>query len=261
MAAVREGDWMCPQCGNHNYASRTFCNRCQAAKQGVVTPAGAYAVTPAYGAAKGTPLGKGATRRSPYGGQFGGAAPMATPLTQGEGTRPGDWVCTSCNNHNYANRIVCNRCGGPKVALVDNFMMGNASSIAHLGTVASMAGMGSFINVKPGDWMCAACKNHNYADKVNCNRCQIPKSARIAKTGMREGDWICPTCSNHNYADKVVCNKCSGPKGATSSYGVQPAGSPLGHNARPGDWICTVCSNHNYASRTQCNKCASPKTV
>ena len=25
-----------------------------------------------------------------------------------------DWVCKACNNHNYANRIVCNRCKGPR---------------------------------------------------------------------------------------------------------------------------------------------------
>lgn len=24
--------------------------------------------------------------------------------------RAGDWVCTLCNNHNYAFRNVCNRC-------------------------------------------------------------------------------------------------------------------------------------------------------
>jgi len=35
-AAVRpgfkKGDWLCKSCGNHNYASRTECNKCGAAK-------------------------------------------------------------------------------------------------------------------------------------------------------------------------------------------------------------------------------------
>jgi hypothetical protein len=24
--------------------------------------------------------------------------------------------------------------------------------------------------MRPGDWICAECNNHNYADKINCNR-------------------------------------------------------------------------------------------
>lgn len=32
----REGDWMCLKCSNHNYASRTQCNRCKTEKE--VTP-------------------------------------------------------------------------------------------------------------------------------------------------------------------------------------------------------------------------------
>ena len=29
--------------------------------------------------------------------------------------------------------------------------------------------------MRPGDWMCPSCNNHNYADKIRCNRCKIPK--------------------------------------------------------------------------------------
>ena len=29
----KPGDWMCPQCGNHNYASRAVCGKCSAPKQ------------------------------------------------------------------------------------------------------------------------------------------------------------------------------------------------------------------------------------
>ena len=31
---------------------------------------------------------------------------------------------------------------------------------------------------------------------------------------MKEGDWVCPACSNHNYKDKLYCNKCRVPKPA-----------------------------------------------
>ena len=30
-------------------------------------------------------------------------------------------------------------------------------------------------DMRPGDWLCGSCDNHNYADKVRCNRCGLPK--------------------------------------------------------------------------------------
>ncbi|KAB2623383.1 RNA-binding protein [Pyrus ussuriensis x Pyrus communis] len=36
-----------------------------------------------------------------------------TPALLGKGAkqwRNGDWMCTNCNNHNYASRLNCNRC-------------------------------------------------------------------------------------------------------------------------------------------------------
>jgi hypothetical protein len=31
-------------------------------------------------------------------------------------TRPGDWVCPACNDHNYASRTMCRQCQAPKPA-------------------------------------------------------------------------------------------------------------------------------------------------
>ncbi len=39
----REGDWDCPSCRNHNYASRTECYKCKAAKP---PGAGTFAANP-----------------------------------------------------------------------------------------------------------------------------------------------------------------------------------------------------------------------
>merc|ERR1712039_199510 len=105
---------------------------------------------------------------------------------------------------------------------------------------------------RPGDWQCYACKNVNYANRMQCNKCQIPKQVFISKAGIRMGDWICPECSNHNYADKTVCNKCKAPKAEGTPL-------PMGNLMRPGDWMCPHCHNHNYANRQSCNKCGAPK--
>ncbi|EOD32522.1 hypothetical protein EMIHUDRAFT_72018, partial [Emiliania huxleyi CCMP1516] len=36
---------------------------------------------------------------------------VATPRLLGaSGCQPGDWMCRACNNHNYADKLACNRC-------------------------------------------------------------------------------------------------------------------------------------------------------
>ena len=83
-------------------------------------------------------------------------------------------------------------------------------------------------NMKPGDWRCPKCKNHNFANKKVCNRtgCEEPKprggggrgrdsrghrssnSGGFNDSNMKPGDWNCPKCKNHNYAKRTVCNRC-----------------------------------------------------
>merc|ERR1719482_2340581 len=43
-------------------------------------------------------------------------------------------------------------------------------------------------NMRPGDWICPSCNNHNYADKIRCNKCGVPKTAStIMHTGATRG--------------------------------------------------------------------------
>lgn len=72
----RAGDWMC-KCGAHNYASKTACHKCSAAKAE---------------------------------GDTGSAGPLPATF------RPGDWMCTACQAHNYASKTACHKCSGPKTA-------------------------------------------------------------------------------------------------------------------------------------------------
>merc|ERR1719272_2907972 len=185
---------------------------------------------------------------------------------------PGDWICPACQNNNYANRVACNKCQMPKqtgmsemdfttqMNQMNQMGMGGYGGMNQMGMGAMMGNMGG-PNMRPGDWMCPACQNHNCASREACNKCSAPKDVQIGNSGMRPGDWICPSCANHNYASKAACNKCSAPKpeGLESAQGM-PAASPTS-SMREGDWMCPSCSNHNYASRVNCNKCQSPKAM
>ncbi|KAB2004370.1 hypothetical protein ES319_D11G193700v1 [Gossypium barbadense] len=141
----RNGDWMC-NCGFHNYSSRSQCKNCNASipralgtkrlaseefvhnwdnkrlnsghgtEQPQLYPgfdqmieantdpkSGAY---PPYSA-----LNPGAASNWQLPIPFPQLA--AAPTLLGKGAkqwRSGDWMCTKCNNHNYASRAQCNRC-------------------------------------------------------------------------------------------------------------------------------------------------------
>lgn len=70
----RPGDWTCPNCGDHVYASRSNCRKCDTPK-------------PANGHLQVDNLPE----------LFGG-----------------DWRCPNCFDHVYASRAVCRKCNTPK---------------------------------------------------------------------------------------------------------------------------------------------------
>merc|ERR1740129_913793 len=68
-------------------------------------------------------------------------APVAPSQGKGCGSRPareGDWICSQCDNMNFADRPFCNmrKCGAARVL---------------------------------PEWICAACGNSNFPDRLHCN--------------------------------------------------------------------------------------------
>ncbi|CAO2816033.1 unnamed protein product [Amaranthus hypochondriacus] len=91
---VRPGDWYCsiPNCGAHNFASRSSCFKCGAYKDE-------------------SGLGDGMGRSRGFFSGGGGGSGSAR-----SGWKSGDWICTrsGCNEHNFASRIECFRCREPR---------------------------------------------------------------------------------------------------------------------------------------------------
>ncbi|CAH9064999.1 unnamed protein product [Cuscuta europaea] len=135
----RHGDWIC-KCGFHNYSSRAQCKRCDASLPSSSSSSfGGQAVT-ALGTkrlaseelvrdweskrlnAGHTPGMQPSYQGVQSVGSGGGMYSLhnnniqllpAAPTLLGKGAkqwRDGDWMCTNCNNHNYASRSQCNRC-------------------------------------------------------------------------------------------------------------------------------------------------------
>eukprot|EP00903_Cladosiphon_okamuranus_P010799 g10202.t1 len=92
----RPGDWDCAECGNHVFASRAVCPRCQTPKpfaEGEAATGASGAGLAAY-----SRLGGGMDRR------------QGQPVPK----RPGDWDCPLCQFHNFASRQECYRCQEPR---------------------------------------------------------------------------------------------------------------------------------------------------
>merc|ERR1719499_2970692 len=90
------GDWICGQCGNHNFARTDPCRRCGAPK----------------------PVGAGSGGGMAGGGMIGGGMPgggmMNMTHVKPSNWMPGDWMCDSCGSHNFARNSFCRKCGAAK---------------------------------------------------------------------------------------------------------------------------------------------------
>ena len=105
---------------------------------------------------------------------------------------------------------------------------------------------------------------------MNSHRGKKDWSKNPGNSRIKSGDWVCPKCKNHNFANKKDCNRtgCEQPKPKVvgkgrDSRGHRPGGSGgfRDSNMKPGDWNCPKCNNHNFAKREVCNRCDTRKPV
>ncbi|RKP26681.1 hypothetical protein SYNPS1DRAFT_8347, partial [Syncephalis pseudoplumigaleata] len=134
----RPGDWACPSCQFHNFATRQYCLKCQTpAPAGASTPGGrhphdwtcpnAHCGFLNY-ASRSQCLRCGSYRpdvpvvasgyampHGGYAGPAGNGGMMGGPGGAAHGFRPGDWICPNpnCYFQNFASRTACYRCHTP----------------------------------------------------------------------------------------------------------------------------------------------------
>ncbi|KAI9269007.1 hypothetical protein BDA99DRAFT_557780 [Phascolomyces articulosus] len=230
---LRPGDWNCPNCSFHNFASRRHCFKCNTENpQAPPAPPGMAA---------------------PHGGQSGPPPPAGnTPPN----FTPGDWMCPNyqCNFHNYASRVQCLKCGSYRP-------QGGA------GGPHPPPPSGGYhrppITFRPGDWYCPnpACGFQNFASRTACFRCHTPNPNPTTRPPYNPNQ---PSYggydSNYGYGGQggYQQQQQQQPPAPSGNYGYGPAS---GANApfRPGDWYCPSCNSHNFASRFQCMKCNTAK--
>ena len=141
--SLMPGDWICEVCENNNFARRRECRRCGTPRSNTSTTidesnqgtqgAGGGRGPGGFGGGGGGHYGGGGGGYGGGGGQYGGggggqygggggpggpggAAAAPPPGSGGGGAAyvPGDWICGSCQNHNFQWRQECKRCQAPR---------------------------------------------------------------------------------------------------------------------------------------------------
>jgi predicted RNA-binding Zn-ribbon protein involved in translation (DUF1610 family) len=122
-----------------------------------------------------------------------------------------------------------------------------------------MKGCGKGDKLKPGDWRCEACGDHQFAKNSECRKCGQPRSGD--SLGMKPGDWHCPTCQDLQFARNTECRKCGTPNpDPAGSQAAMEAGKEAGYGGameKPGDWYCPNCGDLQFARNQQCRKCGT----
>jgi len=122
-----------------------------------------------------------------------------------------------------------------------------------------MKGCGKGDKLKPGDWRCEACGDHQFAKNSECRKCGQPRSGD--SLGMKPGDWHCPSCQDLQFARNTECRKCGTPNpDPAGSQAAMEAAKEAGYGGameKPGDWYCPNCADLQFARNQQCRKCGT----
>mmetsp|Transcript_4654 Transcript_4654/g.10188 ORF Transcript_4654/g.10188 Transcript_4654/m.10188 type:complete len:538 (-) Transcript_4654:253-1866(-) len=231
------GDWICPSCRDLQFARNSECRRCGEPKPENPEPA----TNPALAA-------------------MAGMAGMGLPFAacgkgKGKGAMPGDWICPSCQDLQFARNTHCRQCGTEKPEA-------DSVHIVGAGMEGMMAPGGK--GMKPGDWNCGSCGELNFARNMECRRCGAPSPSMSGGKvyGERPGDWRCPNCGDYQFARNRNCKVCGtpNPDGGAAAEAAEAAAAQaeLEMEKREGDWDCPSCGHFNFARNANCRKCGQP---
>uniref|UniRef100_A0A7S1R4V9 RanBP2-type domain-containing protein n=1 Tax=Alexandrium catenella TaxID=2925 RepID=A0A7S1R4V9_ALECA len=178
-AVFAPDDWMCPACGDHQFARNQQCRNCGSPKPagagkggaGAGGCAGGFANYGSFGAACGGGGGRGAYMGGAPVSQFavGPQGASYAPAAGGKGAggasfAPGDWMCTQCGDHQFSRNTACRKCGAAKPMTSSNNQP-----------------------MKAGDWICPNpdCKDLQFAKNDACRKCGMGRPGEEGDASSR----------------------------------------------------------------------------
>lgn len=281
---------MCTSCGDHQFARNHQCRRC------------------------GTP--------NPCSVSQGNA----TFASGGMQPKPGDWYCPSCNDLQFARNVQCKRCGSPNPNPTNtagssfhmkpgDWLCPNCGDLQFarnaqcrkcgtsnpeqssmmLSPPSIFSAKGKGKEMKPGDWNCPKCGDHQFARNVQCRRCgtPCPSDAAIYYKG-NEAPWTVQGSGKSGINMGVIdsggmaMGACVGGGGNIGMQGIQTKGGPgnppiwgkHGNGAGKGSmdgpmgvggpvgapmagemksWSCPTCHELVFPRNNHCLSCGTPR--
>lgn len=154
-AMEKPGDWYCPGCGDLQFAKNLKCRKCSTPNP---DPEQCAALAAANGA------------------NMSGQAPQG---------KSGDWYCPNCNDLQFGRNAVCRKCGTPNPQEGGKGAMKGAIACGGKGKAGGAKG-----NVKPGDWFCSGCGDHQFANNTSCRQCGTPNFAAMVASMAQAGGMM-----------------------------------------------------------------------
>lgn len=295
---AKPGDWICPSCGDHQFARNQQCRRCNSPNP--------------------YPMGQG----------------NITFASGGMQPKPGDWFCPSCNDLQFARNIQCKRCGSPNPSPTNNtgssfhmkpgdwlcpscgdLQFARNAQCRKCGTAnpepnsmmhpapSEFIGKGKGKEMKPGDWNCPKCGDHQFAKNLQCRRCGSPYPGDVAIHNKGNvAPWMAPgsgkSGSNMGMLGSggMAMGACGGGgsmgmqvKGGVANspvWGISMQGSGVGKGSMDGpmggpmsgrmggpmggpvgapmggemkSWQCPNCHEVVFPRNNQCLSCGTPR--
>jgi len=246
-------DWICANCGDHQFAKNIACRLCRAPKP--------------------VPAARGANNQPQRPGDWN--CPSCGDL-QFERNQ----VCRKCGCPKPAlppPSLPPNRSQAlPPPSLPPNRAQASPLTFAASGRGSEMA---------TDDWICSNCGDHQFARNLACRKCAAPKPTMSTNNQVSKmGDWICPNpaCRDVQFEKNHMCRRCSTPKPQVTQMAAGTQTRPLygGHRGlplysasagpvlynsisaiRPGDWTCPnpQCKDIQFERNTSCRLCGTPR--
>ncbi|CAG9466034.1 unnamed protein product [Pedinophyceae sp. YPF-701] len=257
-------EWACPECGTPNFATRTECRKCYAARGNTPATIGdPFATRPGKDAPKPGDWACGECGAVNYSRRkecYKCDAPKTSlSMVYNEDLKPGDWICPECSNHNFAHRDECRRCGADRPSNGENEI---------------------------SQW--------HGAEQTFPARGRSPRRERAPRQFAEDApEWLCTDCGIPNRDNRSFCRRCDAPRDRNAQlvYGDEPRGGPgdrferggrgdrferggrgdrFGRADRGGrggrgdapdrpEWLCTECGIPNRDNRHYCRRCDAPR--
>lgn len=137
----------------------------------------------------------------------------AEPSPRNLARKRSDWHC--CGETQFGSRSSCRKCKRTRISIEPMNRLHN--TLEETNNQSDIANTKSLTIFRPGDWMCPACNDHQFANRLRCRDCETSRPVKEDKDGNDIGN-PCVVCYENERnsaflhgkdAHFVCCRECA----------------------------------------------------